>query len=261
MGSNKIQGALWGKKPEDWALIQEATGNSGYEHVFEFLKSTSADTILDVGCGSGFFSNLAHLKGLNVTGLDASAPLIEQAKKRNPSINLHVGEMEELPFEDHSFDIVCAFNSIQYAESVKNAVFESKRVLKRNGKLVIMIWGNKEDCETGTFLKVVGSLLPPPTPGAGGPFALSDNRLLETILENSGLKIIDNTDVVAIWEYPDSDTALRGLLSAGPAAKAIENSGFEKVYRESFKAIKPYIQKNGRVIYRNKFRVVISEKS
>ena len=260
MGSNKIQGELWGKKPEDWALIQESTGNSGYEHVFEFLKLTSDDKILDVGCGSGFFSNLAYLKGLNIIGLDASTPLIEQAKKRNSSINFLTGEMEELPFEDNTFDIVCAYNSIQYAESVENAIRESKRVLKKNGKLVTMIWGNKEDCEAGSFLKVIGSLLPPSQPGAGGPFALSDNELLENILKECGLKVIDNTDVTSIWDYPNAETALKGLLSAGPTAKAINNSGFEKVYEESARAIEPYTKENGRVIYNNKFRVVISEK-
>ena len=81
----------WGKKSKDWALVQEANGNSGYEHVFEFLKPTATAKILDVGCCSGFFSNLAHLKGLNVSGLDSSAALIEQAKNRNPSINFLAG--------------------------------------------------------------------------------------------------------------------------------------------------------------------------
>lgn len=261
MGSNKIQGELWGKNPKDWALIQEATGNSGYEHVFEFLKPSSADKLLDVGCGSGLFSNLAHVKGVNVTGIDASPPLIEQAKKRNSSINFLTGEMEELPFDDHIFDVVCAFNSIQYAESVENAILESKRVLKEKGQLVIMIWGNKEDCEAGSFLKTIGDLLPLAPPGAGGPFALSGNKLLENIIKDCGLKIIDNTDVASIWDYPNADTALKGLLSAGPTAKAIKNSGFKKVYEESAKAIEPYRQKNGRVVYKNMFRVVISEKN
>lgn len=134
MGSYKIQGELWGSNPIDWALIQEATGSAGYKHVFDFLELKSTDKLLDVGCGSGFFSNLAHLKGVDVVGIDASAPLIEQAEKRNSSIKYLTGEMEELPFEDDTFDIVCAFNSIQYAESVKSAILESKRTLKEKGK-------------------------------------------------------------------------------------------------------------------------------
>ena len=260
MGSKKIQGELWGKKSKDWASIQEATGNAGYEHALQFLKPISADTLLDVGCGSGLFSSLAQAKGADVTGIDASTPLIEQAKERNAAINFLTGEMEELPFADSTFDIVCGFNSIQYAESVKHALIEAKRVLKEKGKLVIMIWGSKEDCETASYIEVIGSLLPPRPPGAAGPFALSDNRLLEKILEETGLRIIDNTDVTSVWDYPNVDIALKGLLSAGSTAKAIDIRGFEKVYKTTATAIQPYIQQNGHVVYKNKFRVVISEK-
>jgi hypothetical protein len=50
------------------------------------------------------------------------------------------------------------------------------------------------------------------------------------------------------------------LLSAGPAAKAIENAEYEKVYKTISESAQPYINNNGRVVYKNKFRVVISEK-
>ena len=122
-----------------------------------------------------------------------------------------------------------------------------------------MIWGNKEDCEAASYLKAVGSLLPPPSPVAAGPFALSENQLLEKIVEEIGLRIVDNTDVTSIWDYPNIDIALKGLMSAGPVAKAIDNSGFEKVYETIATVMQPYIQQNGHVVYNNKFRVVISE--
>ncbi len=64
MGSNKIQGELWGTNPKDWAFIQEATGGAGYKYVLDFLNPKPKDKLLDVGCGSGFFSNLAHVKGV-----------------------------------------------------------------------------------------------------------------------------------------------------------------------------------------------------
>lgn len=260
MGSEKMQGELWGKRPQDWASIQEATGNAGYEHTLGLLKIKPAETLLDVGCGSGFFSNLAQAKGADVTGIDASPPLIEQAKQRNAAINFLTGEMEELPFADNTFDIVCAFNSIQYAESIKHALIEAKRVLKERGKLVVMIWGNKEDCEVAATLKAIGSLMPPPPPGAAGPFALTENQLLEKALEESGLRIINNTDVVSIWDYPNAETAMKGLISAGTVVKAIGNSSYEKVYATIAAAIQPYIQQNGRVVFNNKWRVVICEK-
>ncbi len=261
MGSQAIQGALWGRRPEDWASIQEQTGLAGYEYVLTFLHPGSADKLLDVGCGSGLFTVLAGRSGAAVTGMDASDQLLEQAKKRNPSAHFLIGEMEELPFADKSFSVVSGFNSFQYAANVKNALTEAGRVLADKGKLSVMIWGNREDCEAATYLKAIGSLLPPPPPGAPGPFALSENQLLEKTLEETGFKIIDNTDVPSIWDYPDTTTALKGLLSAGPAARAIDHSGFEKVQETVLQAIQPYIQPNGHVVYHNKFRVVISEKS
>ena len=214
---------------------------------------------MDVGCGSGFFSDLAFRKGADVTGIDASEQLIEQAKHRNACINFLTGEMEEMPFADNTYNIVCGFNSYQYAANVKSALSESKRVLRDEGKFVVMIWGNKEDCEAATYMDAVGSLLPPPPPGSAGPFYLSENQLLEKKIEEIGFRIMDHCDVISIWDYPNTDIALKGLLSSGPIARAIDICGFEKVYETVAAEIQPYTQQNGHVVYNNKFRVVISE--
>jgi ubiquinone/menaquinone biosynthesis C-methylase UbiE len=260
MGSKELQGKLWGQQPDDWAAIQEQTGNAGYTYVRNFLKLSTHNHLLDVGCGSGVFSSLAAVDGAQVTGIDASEPLIAKARQRAPAIKFMTGEMEELPFSDETFDVVCGFNSFQYAANVKNALAEAGRVLKSGGKLVAMIWGNKADCQAATYLAAIGSLLPPPPPGAPGPFALSENQLLENLLEQCGFNIINNTDIDTIWDYADTSIALRGLLSVGPAAKAIENSGFAKVHETVLKAVQPYVQSNGHVVYYNKFRIVIAGK-
>lgn len=259
MGSQNLQGELWGKKPEDWAKIQEGTGITGYEHALKILDIKPNDKLLDVGCGSGIFSDLAFIKGAIVTGIDASGPLIDQAKQRNKSIQFSVGEMEDLQFAENTFDIVCGFNSFQYAADIKNALSESKRVLKEKGKLVVMIWGNKEDCEAGSALKAIGRMLPPPPPNAGGPFALSENQLLENTIKEVGFKILNNSDVESVWDYPNLEIALKGLLSAGPSAKAIANSGFQKVKDEIAESMKPYTNENGRIVYNNMWRVVVCE--
>lgn len=260
MGSKLVQSKLWGQRPKDWATIQEPTGESGYEYALDFIKLQPKDKLLDIGCGTGFFISLASKSGAEIIGFDATEQFIEEAKRRNPSSQFLIGEMEELPFADNTFDVVTGFNSFQYAANVKNALTEAKRVLKDKGKLVVMIWGNKEDCEAASYLKVVGSLLPPPPPGAPGPFALTEGHLLENILKEIGLKILTSADVDSIWDYPDTEIALKGLLSAGPAARAIENAGYDKARQATLDAMKPYIKSNGRVVYANKFRVVIAEK-
>jgi hypothetical protein len=134
------------------------------------------------------------------------------------------------------------------------------RVLKPGGKLIAMIWGNKDDCEAASYLKAVGGLLPPPPPGAPGPFALSENSLLEHILRETGFNILKSTDIDSVWDYETAEIALKGLIAAGPVARAIDHSGFDKVYETVAEAIQPFIKANGHVIYHNKFRIIIAVK-
>ena len=260
MGSQLIQGKLWGQNPIDWAEIQEPTGKAGYDFVLQRVAINNSTVLLDAGCGTGFFSNLAYQTGANVTGLDASAEFVEFAKKRVSGANFLTGELEELPFAAETFDVVCGFNSFQYAENTQNALAEAKRVLKTGGTLAAMIWGNREDCETASYMAATGSLMPPPPPGVRGPFALTENHLLEKVLKEVGFKIKSSDDISAVWDYPDIATALKGLLSTGVAARVIAHAGYERVYETSAKAIASFIQLNGHVVYRNKFRVVIAEK-
>lgn len=260
MGSQAIQSKLWGQRSKDWADIQESTGLAGYDFVLNAGVISAGTELLDVGCGSGYFCKKASDAGANVKGLDATPELIEEAKKRLPAASFTVGEMEELPFEDSSFEVVTGFNSFQYAADTTKALSEAKRVLVNNGKLVVMIWGAKENCEAASYLKAVGSLLPPPPPGAPGPFALSENQMLENILQSIHFSIISSNDIKSVWDYPDTDTALKGLMSAGPVARAIDTSGFDKTYETILQAIQPYIKPDGHVVYHNSFRVVICEK-
>lgn len=260
MGSQPIQAHLWGRSAQDWSNIQEPTGQAGYDYALKALALGSTENLLDIGCGSGLFCSQAINTGAAVTGLDATAAMIGAAKQRAPHVKFLTGEMEELPFPDAAFTVVTGFNSFQYAATISNAFAEAKRVLVPGGRLVTMIWGNKEDCEAATYLKAVGSMLPPPPPGAPGPFALTENHLLETTLETAGFTITSNEDIPSVWDFPDTTVALRGLLSAGPAIKAIDHSGKEKVGEAVSAALQPYIKPNGHVVYHNKFRVVIAMK-
>jgi SAM-dependent methyltransferase len=284
MGSQAIQAALWGRNAADWAQIQEVISTEGYEYALDHLQLKPTDTLLDIGCGAGYFCQLAATrmkqaqtgngaaktpagdptaqtaKAPAITGFDATVPLLEEARRRSPELTFETGDMESLPFDDEKFDVASGFNSFQYAASVPNALKEAHRVLKSGGKIITMIWGNKEDCEAATYLAAIGQLLPTPPPGAPGPFALSEGRKLEQLLSAAGFKITTTTDLPTVWDYPDLATTMKGLLSAGPATRAIDYSGYEKVYQTISNAVQPYLQPNGHVVYHNKFRIVMASK-
>ncbi len=260
MGSQAIQAHLWGRSPKAWSSIQEATGRSGYDHALRLLGLKPADRLLDIGCGSGLLASLAYQYTKYITGIDATAELTEAATQRAPQIPFLVGEMEDLPFQDDSYEVVTGFNSFQYAADISKAFAEAKRVLIPKGRLIAMIWGNKSDCEAAAYLAAVGSLMPPPPPGAPGPFALSEDQRLEKAIEAAGFTILTVDDIPNTWDYPNTTIALEGLLSAGPVTRAIEHSGIQKVEAAVNIVIQHYTQPDGHVVFHNKLRVLLAEK-
>ena len=98
-----------------------------------------------------------------------------------------MGELEDLPYADGSFDAVTGFNAFQYAAEPAAALREAARVTKPGGRVVAMIWGTAAECEAAAYLAAIGRLLPPPPPGAPGPFALSEPGVLEALLTRAGL--------------------------------------------------------------------------
>ncbi len=104
----------------------------------DYYGLTSRSKILDVGCAKGFmlydFTQL--IPGITVSGIDISGYAIENAKEEiKPFVK--VGDARELPFEDKSFDVVIAINTIHNLkrDDCKKALREIERV-SSHGKFV-----------------------------------------------------------------------------------------------------------------------------
>jgi SAM-dependent methyltransferase len=250
-----VQGRLWSARAQAWADIQEPVQSEMYPPVLDAAGVGPGTRLLDVGCGSGVAAAIAHERGASVSGVDAAAPAIELARRRVPAGEFRVGEIEQLPYDDDAFDVVTGFNAFQYAADPARAVAEARRV----GRVVaILAWGPPEECEAAGYVKALGSLLPPPPPGAPGPFALSTPGALEDLARAAGLEPRAAGSVAARWEYPDRVTALRGMLSAGPAVKAIEHAGEARVEAAVADAAAPYRTAAGGYVFENTWRYVIA---
>jgi SAM-dependent methyltransferase len=251
-------GRLWGARSQDWADVQEGQFRAGYEAVFSRVGILRNSTYCDVGCGSGMAAQIAAQLGAGVYGLDASENLLAIARQRVPQGDFRLGEMEELPFPDRSFDLVTGFNSFQYAANPAKALAEAKRVAKTGGKIVVMTWGKPEGMEAASLVAALRPLLPVPPPGAPGPFALSEESALRAFAAEGGLNPDEVTDVECSWSYPDLPTALRGLGSSGVAMRARENSSAEAVDQAHVTALAPFLQMDGGYRIRATFRWLIA---
>lgn len=257
-GTAEAQSLLWGARPRDWAEIQEGMVRALYDAALRAIGVSEGTDHLDVGCGAGMAAQLAAALGARVTGIDATPGLIEIAKQRTPEGDFSVGEIELLPYAEDSFDTVVGFNSFQFAANPANALREAGRVGRSGAPIAVATWGPPDQCETATLLKAYGSLMPPPPPGAEGPFALSEPGALESFVERAGLTPRETADVECVWDYPDVETALRGLNSAGPGTAAIRAAGAERVNKVVGGALAEFRTGEGGVRMRNTFRYLIA---
>ena len=102
-GAAAIQADLWGERARDWADVLEGWSGWGiplYRHILERVPVGGGTRVLDVGCGAGRFCRMVADRGAEVAGIDATAPLVEIARERNPDGDLRVGDMEHLPWAD-----------------------------------------------------------------------------------------------------------------------------------------------------------------
>ncbi|MBS1600948.1 MAG: class I SAM-dependent methyltransferase [Bacteroidetes bacterium] len=260
MSTKTIQGKLWSVAPIYWSQHFEPWFMPMYSKVLDQLRLNEDQLMLDAGCGSGLFSYLAINTGAEVIGVDAAPGLLEVARRRNPKNNFLEEDLEALPFTENRFDVVTGFNSFQYAGNFQSALAEAKRVLKPGGRLVIAIWDKPEMSDATHVLKSIGSLLPPPPPGTPGPFALSEDGKMESILAHTGLELTYKMKVACPFLYRSLTDGIKSFMGTGPAAAAMNTNSQQTVEAVITKALESFRLPDDFYFLQNSFLVFFAEK-
>jgi len=257
MGSAVVQGRLWGARAGDWAERQEATARPMYEGALDALGPLAGRSLLDAGCGAGLALTLAAERGAMVSGVDAAAGLLTVARDRLPGADLREGDLEAIPFPDGAFDVVTAFNSVQYAADPVAALRELRRVCAPAGRVVIGQWSDPAQCETAAMFAALRRVAPPPA-DAPARLPLDGAGQLEARLVEAGLTPLAWGDAACPFAYPSLEDAWLAQRSAGPIQAVVAAAG-EAAAREAVLAtFRPSAQRDGRVVQRNVFRWVVS---
>jgi ubiquinone/menaquinone biosynthesis C-methylase UbiE len=107
--------------------------------LLEFLKPRPGERILDVGCGTGIFTQEVLDCGAIVTGIDLSVPMLKKAFIRmgNASFTGLCADMSALPFPSNSFDKVFSMTAIEFVADARRAIAELDRVTRKGGRIVV----------------------------------------------------------------------------------------------------------------------------
>jgi ubiquinone/menaquinone biosynthesis C-methylase UbiE len=134
-----------GKEMKDYINFYNMhLGRQILESETDYLRKhlSRCNKILDIGCGPGVFEK--ELCDFDIVGIDSSSEMVSGARRLSEN-RFVIGEAEELPFDDASFDGAFFVASLAFISDYKKAFDEAMRVLKKGGRLVVLLLNPKSN--------------------------------------------------------------------------------------------------------------------
>jgi ubiquinone/menaquinone biosynthesis C-methylase UbiE len=126
---------------DDFSRGYERERGAGYHALIDALEVEAvADLargkrVLEVGCGTGLIMERLQSHAAQVCGVDLSPGMAHKALERGHHVM--VASATELPFADHTFDMVCSFKVLAHVPDIRRALDELVRVTRPGGHLAL----------------------------------------------------------------------------------------------------------------------------
>lgn len=139
-------------------------------HLVESVGAGADETVLDIGCGTGNVAITAARRGAQVTGLDITPAMLDDARENAATAGVDVvwneGTATDLPFEDDAFDVTLSCVGHVFADPPDAAARELRRVTRPGGHIAFTSW------TPSSVVPAMGAVLAdylPPDPDAPEP--------------------------------------------------------------------------------------------
>lgn len=123
--------------------------------IADLIKELPRNEMLELGCGTGHWSDFFSKNGFKVTGIDISEAMLDIAKDKKIDATFKVGDAGQIPFQDESFPCISSITMLEFVDNQDVVINEMYRVLKKSGWLLLgclnknsIIGKNKENDET-----------------------------------------------------------------------------------------------------------------
>lgn len=221
-------------------------------NLVDFAGIQAGESVLDVGTGTGVVAVTAARRGTRVSAIDLTPELIDVARLNGEvaqvaNIDWRVGDAEQLPYPDASFDVVVSQFGHMFAPRPEIAIAEMRRVLKPGGRVAFSTWPPEHF--VGQMFALVGRHSPPLPPGASPPPQWGAIPIVTERLANGfGAPFFERgTMFINALSLPH----LREMMerAIGPMQKLVERLAAEpdklRGFRDEFEALAaPYFRGN-----------------
>jgi ubiquinone/menaquinone biosynthesis C-methylase UbiE len=191
----------------------------------DWIEAPRDLTWLDIGCGTGVFTEQV-IQGCSpaaVFGIDPSVEQLAFARGRDElsTVEFHVGDAQDLPFLDNSFDIAVMALAIHFVPDPAKAVAEMERVLRPGGTAAAYVWdytnAGSPTTPLAAAMRAMGLQSPaPPSPHVTSLLAL------EELWRAAGFEQIDTRAIDIAVEFAGFEEFWQSMtVPVGPAGKAI----------------------------------------
>ncbi len=127
--------------PEDMGYFRKSLEKRRFRLISALVPLRGVSGVLDVGCGSGWLSEMLSRRGFGVTALDIGLDSIRRAserlKSKAPGVSFILGDVYKLPFKNDRFDAVVASEVLEHLENPLDALNEMARVVRPGGNIVV----------------------------------------------------------------------------------------------------------------------------
>jgi ubiquinone/menaquinone biosynthesis C-methylase UbiE len=130
-------------KYDAWFRTEHGQYVLKYEHetIMQLANVTAGTRTLDVGCGTGIYTQELLKQGATVIGIDVSPEMLDIARYKTQDYGDRISFMQAdaaaLPFSDNTFDQVISITAMEFFEQPRSCLHEMYRVLKPGGRMVV----------------------------------------------------------------------------------------------------------------------------
>ena len=213
MEHTKIVQEQFERQGEIYATMAQVQDTKGHQAIVQACGTDASQRVLDVACGPGFLTRQFASVAGEVVGIDVTNKFLTMAaaaakKDGLSNLSFQQGDVNELPFEAASFDIVCCRAAFHHFPQPERVLSEMSRVLKPGGTIAIVDLIVSEDKAKANYHNKMEVLIDP-SHARGLP--LSEFR---TLLANAGLEVLHTFE-------SQIDSSMEDWIAHGAPAESV----------------------------------------